>query len=48
MVEKLPKLDDTFPKLLPQLRGFVSSVESHLREGKPLAPLSDELRQCDM
>lgn len=48
MVEKLPKLDDTFPKLLPQLRGFVSSVESHLREGKPLAPLSDELRQCDI
>lgn len=48
MVDKLPKLDDSFPKLIPHLRVFVSGLEYCIANKEPLAQLRGELHQCDV
>ncbi len=48
MVDKLPKLDDSFPKLIPHLRTFVSGLEHCIANKEPLAQLREELHQCDV
>ncbi len=48
MVDKLPKLDDSFPKLIPHLRTFVSGLEHCIVNKEPLAQLREELHQCDL
>lgn len=48
MVDKLPKLDDSFPKLIPHLRTFVSGLEHCIVNKEPLSQLREELHQCDV
>lgn len=47
MVDKLPKLDDSFPKLIPHLRTFVSGLEHCIANKEPLSQLREELQRCD-
>ncbi|MGM9992217.1 MAG: hypothetical protein ACI376_05135 [Candidatus Bruticola sp.] len=48
MLDTLPKLDDSFPKLIPHLRAFVSGLEHCIANKEPLMQLRDELHQCDV
>ncbi|MGM9998426.1 MAG: hypothetical protein ACI38Q_03370 [Candidatus Bruticola sp.] len=48
MLDTLPKLDDSFPKLIPHLRSFVSGLEHCIANKEPLLQLREELHQCDV
>lgn len=43
----LPKIDDSFPRLVPPLEAFVRNLGACIDEGRPLADLREDLANCD-
>ncbi|MCR4783101.1 MAG: hypothetical protein K6A35_01095 [bacterium] len=48
MADRLPQVDDSFPKLIPHLRVFISGLAYCVDNREPLFKIEGDLRRCDI